>query len=197
MIVVGLTGGIGSGKTTVAKLFETLGIPIYIADVEAKRLMNTSKVIKRKLIALFGENAYLNGELNRPYIASKIFNDAFLLSQMNAIVHPKVGMDFRRWLKKQTSTYVIKEAAIIFEQQMEAEYDYIITVTANTKDKIERVLKRDDTTESKIKNIISNQMSDEEKIKKSDFVIVNDRLDDTEKQVFKTHKKILQIIANL
>lgn len=195
MIVVGLTGGIGSGKTTVAKLFQALGIPIYIADVEAKRLMNTSKVIKRKLIALFGDEAYIHNELNRPFIASKIFNDSNLLSQMNAIVHPKVGSDFRRWLKKQTSPYVIKEAAIIFEQQMQSEYDYIITVTANIDDKIERLLKRDQMTKNKIMEIIKNQMSDEEKIKKSDFVIVNDQLEDTKKQVLEIHEKLLQNIG--
>lgn len=194
MIVVGLTGGIGSGKTTVAKLFEALGVPVYIADDQAKRLMNSSKVIRRKLIDLFGEDAYVDNELNRPYIASKIFNDATFLAQMNAIVHPKVGLDFKRWLKKQQSTYVIKEAAIIFEHQMQSQYDYIITVTADTKDKIARVVKRDGTSEAKIMAIINNQMTDEEKVKKSDFVIVNDRLEDTKKQVLKTHTKLLQII---
>jgi dephospho-CoA kinase len=197
MIVVGLTGGIGSGKTTVARIFEDLGIPIYIADVEAKRLMNTSKVIKRKLIFLFGDKAYVDNQLNRPHLASKIFNDASLLTQMNAIVHPKVGKDFKCWLKKQTSLYVIKEAAIIFELQRQSDYDYIITVTANTKDKIERVLKRDETTESKVTAIMKNQMSDEEKAKKSDFVIVNNQLEDTKKQVLKIHEKILQNLAKL
>ncbi|MEZ4792076.1 MAG: dephospho-CoA kinase [Gelidibacter sp.] len=194
MIVVGLTGGIGSGKTTVASFFSELGIPIYIADIEAKRLMDTSKVIKRKLIDLFGSKAYVDGQLNRPFIASKIFKDTSLLEQMNAIVHPKVGMDFKRWLKKQDSAYVIKEAAIIFEHQKQLEYDFIITVTAPVKDKIARLLKRDHTTVKKIMDIINNQMPDEEKIKKSDFVIVNDSLKHTKEQVFKTHKKILQNI---
>ena len=196
MIIVGLTGGIGSGKTTVAKMFETLGIPIYIADIEAKRLMNSSKVIRRKLIKLFGEKAYIDDQLNRPFLASKIFNDASLLAQMNGIVHPKVVMDFKQWLKKQNSPYVIKEAAIIFEHQKQSEYDFIITVTASIKDKVARVLKRDNTTESKIMAIIKNQMSDEEKIKKSDFVIVNTQLDDTEKQVLATHNKLLQKVVN-
>ena len=100
MITVGLTGGIGSGKTTVAKAFEALGIPIYIADDEAKKLMNTSKVIKRKLIALFGEVAYLDNKLNRPYLAKAIFNDKSLLEKMNAIVHPKVGKHFIKWKNK-------------------------------------------------------------------------------------------------
>lgn len=193
MIVVGLTGGIGSGKTTVAKLFEALGVPVYIADDKAKRLMNSSKVIRRKLIDLFGEDAYVDNELNKPFIASKIFNDATILAQMNAIVHPKVGLDFKRWLKKQQSAYVIKEAAIIFEHQMQSQYDYIITVTADAKDKISRVIKRDGTTEAKILAIIKNQMPDDEKVKLSDFVIVNDRLEDTKKQVLKLHTKLLLI----
>ncbi|MGJ8593683.1 MAG: dephospho-CoA kinase [Aquaticitalea sp.] len=193
MIVVGLTGGIGSGKTTVAKLFDAIGIPIYIADVEAKRLMNTSEIIKRQLIALFGEEAYETGQLNRPFVASKIFNDASLLKQMNAIVHPEVGRDFKRWLKNQTTAYVIKEAAIIFEEQKESEYDYIITVTASLEDRIARLLKRDDTSKKKIMAIINNQMSDEEKVKKSDFVIVNSQLEHTKTQVIQTHEKLLQI----
>lgn len=196
MIVVGLTGGIGSGKTTVAKQFELLGVPIYIADQEAKRLMNTSIIMKRKLTKLFGEKAYINNQLNKPFIALKIFNDTSLLAKMNAIVHPKVGLDFKRWLKKQTSPYVIKESAIIFENNMESEYDYIITVIATTEVKIDRILKRDNTTEQRIKDIIMNQMTDEEKVKKSDFVIINDLLEDTVIQVNEIHEKILKKIAS-
>jgi dephospho-CoA kinase len=194
MIIVGLTGGIGSGKTTVAKLFEEFGVPIYIADEAAKCLMNTSKVIKRKLIKLFGETAYIDGQLNRPFIASKIFNDASLLAKMNAIIHPKVAIDFERWLIKQHSPYIIKEVAIIFEHEKQSEYDLIITVTADTEDKIDRVIKRDHTSKNKILDIISNQMPDAEKINKSDFVIYNDKLEDTKTQVLKTHQKILEIV---
>ncbi len=192
MIVVGLTGGIGSGKSTIARLFEALGIPVYIADIQAKRLMNSSKAIRRELIKLFGDDAYIDNDLNRAYIASKIFKDDSLLTQMNAIIHPEVGLDFKRWLKKQHSKYVIKEAAIIFEQQMESQYDYIITVTANTQDKIDRVIKRDGTTKDKVIAIMNHQISDEEKIKKSHFVIVNDHIEDAQKQVLKIHEKLLQ-----
>ncbi len=111
MEIVGLTGGIGSGKTTISKFFESFGIPVYIADDEAKALMNRSKVIKRKLIQLFGESTYKDRKLNRPYLASKIFNDKTLLLKMNAIVHPKVASHFKRWLKKQDAAYIIKEAS--------------------------------------------------------------------------------------
>lgn len=195
MIVVGLTGGIGSGKTTVARMFENLGIPIYLADDEAKRLMRNSKYIKRKIISLFGQESYVDNELDRPFLASRIFKDASLLESMNAIVHPKVRLDFERWLKKQNSVYVIKESAIIFEQNMQSQYDYIITVTADTKDRIARLLQRDNTSENHIKNIINNQIPDEEKIKNSDFVIVNNQLEDTQLQVVKTHQKILKNIS--
>lgn len=197
MIVVGLTGGIGSGKTTVANFFKDYGIPVYIADVEAKRLMVTSKVIRRKLIALFGDQAYQGKELNRPYIASKIFNSKDNLNKMNAIVHPKVASHFKRWLKRQNAPYVIKEAAIIFEIKKEAEYDFIITVTADVEERIKRVLKRDNTQRKKVEAIISNQMSDEEKIERSHFVIVNDTLENTKKQVSTTHLAILKKIEKL
>ncbi|MEM5566437.1 dephospho-CoA kinase [Psychroserpens sp. AS72] len=197
MIVVGLTGGIGSGKTTVANFFKELGVPVYIADDEAKQLMVKSKVIRRKLIALFGDDAYIGKELNKPVIASKIFSDKAYLQQMNAIVHPKVASHFKRWLKKQDSPYVIKEAAIIFEHNNEALYDVIIAVTANLDERINRVIKRDNSSKSKIKAIIKNQMSDEDKIKKSHFVIYNDNLEDTKNQVKKTHLSILKHIKKL
>ncbi|MBV7270202.1 dephospho-CoA kinase [Winogradskyella luteola] len=194
MIVVGLTGGIGSGKTTIGKYFESYNIPVYIADKEAKALMNRSKVIKRKLIELFGEYAYKDGKLNRPYLASKIFSDKSLLSKMNAIVHPKVASHFKRWLKKQDAPYVLKEAAIVFENNLEHQYDYIVIVVADEELRIERVMKRDDTSRKKVKSIIDNQLSDEEKIKKSHFVIFNNDLDVAKQQVEEIHHAILQKI---
>lgn len=194
MKVVGLTGGIGSGKTTVAKMFSNLGVPIYIADVEAKRLMNTSKVIKRKLIALLGDEAYNKDGLNRVFVASKVFNNENLLAQINAIVHPKVGAHFKRWLKKQKTAYVIKEAAIIFEHNKEAEYDFLITVVADKEERIKRILNRDATTKEKVKAIMEHQLDDEEKVKRSDFVIVNNTLQETEAQVLKLNNLILKTI---
>tara|TARA_R110002111_G_scaffold136705_3_gene202494 strand:+ start:722 stop:1312 length:591 start_codon:yes stop_codon:yes gene_type:complete len=194
MVVVGLTGGIGSGKTTILKCFQSIGVPVYIADVEAKALMNRSKIIRRKLIDLFGSDAYKDGTLNRPYLASQIFNDRSVLSKMNAIVHPKVAAHFKRWLKKQNADYVLKEAAIIFENNLENQYNYIITVVADEALRIQRVIKRDNSSEEKVKSIIKNQLSDAEKIKKSDFVILNNDLEDAKKQVFKIHKEILKKI---
>ncbi|MCB0435904.1 MAG: dephospho-CoA kinase [Mangrovimonas sp.] len=194
MIVVGVTGGIGSGKTTVVQMFHSLGIPIYIADEESKKLLVTSKVIKRKLRALFGEEAYHGNQLNRKFLADKIFNNRELLTQMNAIVHPKVGAHFKKWLKKQKAPYVIKESAILFESNAYKDCDYIITVVANEKTRISRVLKRDSTTKEKLKKIMENQLPDEDKIKRSNYTITNDNLEDTEKQVFKIHGEILKTI---
>ena len=195
MVIIGLTGGIGSGKTTISKCFESFGIPVYVADYEAKALMNRSKVIKRKLIQLFGESAYKKGKLNRAYLASKIFKDKALLTKMNAIVHPKVASHFKRWLKNQEAPYVIKEAAIIFENNLERQYDYIITVVADEDLRIERVMKRDNSTLKKVKSIISNQLADAEKIDKSDFVITNNKLEPAKKQATDIHHQILQIIS--
>jgi len=194
MKVVGLTGGIGSGKTTVSNMFKDLGVPVYIADVEAKALMNTSAVIKRKLTDFFGPMAYQNNELNRAYISSKIFNDKVYLEKMNAIIHPKVAEHFKQWLQKQTSLYVIKEAAIIFEHNTQSQYDAIITVIADKEARINRILKRDATTKDKILSIMKHQLSDEEKVKMSDFVILNDNLEHTKEQVLKTHNSILETL---
>ena len=190
MKIIGLTGGIGSGKTTVANFFKEFDVPLYIADVEAKLLMNRSKVIKRKLCALFGDRAYKKGELNKPYIASKIFNDDALLQQMNAIVHPKVATHFRRWLKKQKAPYVIYESAIIFENGSYDQYDIIITVTASIEERLKRVIKRDDSSKEKVLAIMANQWEDSERVKRSDFIIVNDNLAETKKQVLKIHQKL-------
>jgi dephospho-CoA kinase len=192
MKIVGLTGGIGSGKTTVAKEFQSLGVPIYIADEEAKKLMHTSKIIKRQLIALFGEEAYIKGVLNKTYIADIIFKDEAYLKKMNAIVHPKVGAHFKKWVSKQQADYVIKEAAIMFENDSYKQYDYIITVTAPKDLRIDRLLKRGPTTKEKIEDVMKNQWSDEEKMKRSHFVIDNTTMEHMKAQVLEIHQKIIK-----
>ncbi|WP_299550253.1 dephospho-CoA kinase [Seonamhaeicola sp.] len=195
MIIVGLTGGIGSGKTTVAKQFESLGVPVYIADEEAKKLMNRSKVIKRKLIQLFGAQAYTDDKLNRPFIADIIFNDKSYLQKMNAIVHPRVARHFEKWALKQDAPYVIKEVAILFENGGYKQCDFVITVTAPKKVRVERLLKRDNTTKEKIEAIMKHQWPDDEKVKLSDFVVENIGLQATLNQVHSIHKKLLKKCA--
>ncbi|GAA4282381.1 dephospho-CoA kinase [Gaetbulibacter aestuarii] len=191
MIIVGLTGGIGSGKTTVAKMFKKLGIPVYIADKEAKKLMRRSKVIKRKLIELFGDEAYKEGELNKPFIADRIFNDKSLLDKMNAIVHPRVAKHFKQWVDKQDAPYVIKEVAILFETGGYKQCDFVITVTAPKGIKMTRLMQRDDTSESKIEAIMKNQWTDDKRLNFTDFKIENINLEDTKSQVFDIHQQIL------
>lgn len=190
-MVVGLTGGIGSGKTTVAKLFVELGIPVYFADDEAKKLMVKSPVIKRKIRKVFGEESYVDGELNRPFIAAEVFNDKFKLQKINAIVHPEVAKHFKHWVKQQTTAYVIQENAILYESNSRSRFDYVIAVTAPQEIRLERAMLRDGTTEEEILARISNQMPDEDKVKLSDFVINNIDLKDTIKQVKRLHIVLL------
>ena len=191
MIIVGLTGGIGSGKTTVAKAFSKLGIPVYIADDEAKKIIQRSKIIKRKIVQLFGKEAYVDGKLNRLFIASVIFNDKMYLQKMNAIVHPKVAAHFKKWVLKQDAPYVIKEVAILFENGGDKSCNYIITVTAPKNVRIKRILQRDDTSKEKIEAIMKNQWSDDKKIMHSHFVIENTKLTNTINNVLKIHNNIL------
>ena len=146
MMIVGLTGGIGSGKTTVSGMFEALGVPVYNSDREAKQLMRSSKKLKNKIKDLLGEEAYLNEELNKPFIADAIFNDSQLLKKLNALVHPAVGEHFAQWTKEQSASYVIQETAIIFENDSEDRYDTIILVTAPMEMRLERLLQRDNNS---------------------------------------------------
>lgn len=192
MIKVGLTGGIGSGKTTVAKYFRDLNIPVYVADIEAKKLMDTSKSIKKKLIKAFGEVAYINGELNRKYLAQLVFNDKEKLKIINGIIHPKVAKHFLKWMLKQDALYCIQENAIIFENKKADEFDFIISVTAPLDIRIDRVIKRDVTSKGQVLSRIKNQFDDTYKNKLADFVIVNIDLSDTKKQVKKIHEKLLK-----
>ena len=195
MIVVGVTGGIGSGKSTVAKEFQkAFGIPTYISDDEAKLLMVTSPEIKIELIALFGEEAYLGEELNKPFISQAIYNNKSVLEKMNAIVHPRVAAHFKKWVSVQHSPYVLKEAAILFESGADKSCDKIITVTLDKATKIKRLLKRDSTTIEKIESIMKQQWTDEMRIAKSDYVIVNDTMAHMKQQVAEIHNTILNKI---
>lgn len=188
MKIIGLTGGIGSGKTTIAKMFEKLGVPVYYADDEAKKIMNSSDQIKKKLIDLFGKKAYKNDELNREFIAKIIFNDKNKLNDINAIIHPEVDKCFKNWARNQTSKYIIQENAIIFENNYQNRYDKIISVTAPIDVKIHRVVKRDHTSKEKVLERMHNQLDDDYKIKNSFFVINNTSLKDSENEVKRIHE---------
>ena len=187
MKVVGLTGGIGSGKTTVIKMFAALGVPVYIADIEAKKLTNSSPVIREKLIKLLGNEAYQNDKLNRKFVAEKIFNDKNLLEGVNAIIHPEVGLNFEKWREQQTSDYVIKEAAILFENGSYKNCDVVILVTAPEEVRIARVMKRDGVTKSQVKERIKNQWPDSKKKELADIIIENIDLEDTQNVVNQIH----------
>lgn len=175
MITIGLTGGIGSGKTTIAQWFQEKGIPVYNSDFEAKKLMNENEDLIQQLIELFGDETYKNGEYNRSYVASKVFNDKELLNQLNAIVHPAVFKHFDEWMDNQNSSFVVKEAAILFESGSYKDCDYIISVIADEEIRIDRVAKRDQLNEDQIRSRMKNQWTDEQRIEKSDFIIENNK----------------------
>ncbi len=175
MITIGLTGGIGSGKTTIAQWFQEKGIPVYNSDFEAKKLMNENEDLIQQLIELFGDETYKNGEYNRSYVASKVFNDKELLNQLNAIVHPAVFKHFDEWLDNQNSSFVVKEAAILFESGSYKDCDYIISVIADEEIRIDRVAKRDQLNEDQIRNRMKSQWTDQQRIEKSDFIIENNK----------------------
>jgi len=192
MKIVGLTGGIGSGKTTIAKMFAQLGAPVYIADIEARKLTNSSKVIRRKIIDLFGDKAYKDKILDRSFIANIVFHDSDLLEKLNKIIHPKVAKHFKKWVLRQEFPYCIKEAAILFENDGYKNLDTTILVTAPIKVRMERVLTRDTTTEDQVKERMDSQWSDAKKMKLADIVIKNTSLKKTQEQVKKIHELLIK-----
>jgi dephospho-CoA kinase len=180
--IIGLTGGIGSGKTTVAKLFAAKGIPVYIADDEAKKIMKLPETID-SIRAVFGENVIENGLVNTKTLASIVFNNTEKLKLLNSIIHPLVKQHFDQWVKlNEHNAFVIKESAILFESGSYQYCDKIITVIASESTRISRVMQRDSITKEEILARIKNQWNDEDRIKKSDYVIENERLEDAKKQ---------------
>lgn len=192
MKVIGLTGGIGSGKSTVARMFQELGVPVYIADDEAKKLMNEDKEVRTKIIKLFGDEAYNGSGLNRKLIASKVFDDKELLEKLNSVVHPAVAKHFEKWKVQQKAPYVIYEAAILFEKGGYKKCDYNILVTAPVNLRIERILLRDKVTVEEIQARMNNQWPDEKKEKMADVVLRNIDLSETKKDVLQIHKTFLK-----
>ncbi|OXA91167.1 dephospho-CoA kinase [Flavobacterium hercynium] len=193
--IIGLTGGIGSGKTTVANYFQEMGVPVYIADDGAKKVMQSEEVIE-KIKITFGENIFEEGVLNRANLADIVFNNAEELKKLNAIVHPAVKKDFQAWLLQHKKyTYVIYEAAILFESGSYKDCDVIITVTAPEEIRIERVLKRDNTTRAQVLSRMNMQLNDEIRISKSNYVINNDNLKKAKEEIVEI-VKILGIKQN-
>ena len=188
--IVGLTGGIGSGKTTIANHFKASGVPVYIADDEARKIMQ-SPVILTAIKEQFGSSVFDQGELNREELAKIVFNNAEQLENLNSIVHPAVRKHFTHWLSnQQDQPYIIYEAAILFESGNYKNCDFIISVTAPIEARIERVIARDKTTRALVLKRINAQWTDEQRFSKSDFVILNDTIETTKIEV----DKILKIL---
>lgn len=191
MIKVGITGGIGSGKSTVCTLFKMLHVPVYNADIEARALTNNDAKIVAGVKGLFGEDIYQDGQLNRAKVGSLVFNNTELLSKLNTIIHPVVANHFKNWLiKHQYCPLIIKEAAILFESDGHKQMDKVITVSAPEALRINRVMKRDALTKEEVESRIRNQMSEEEKVKMSDYVIYCNDVELLIPQVVDLHKEL-------
>lgn len=197
MLKVGVTGGIGSGKTTVCKLLERFGVPVYYADDRAKWLMNYNENVRQQLIAAFGKEVYTEaGDLDRPYLAGMVFNNKEKLDQLNSIVHPAVHLDGVTWQQEQEQAgkpYTVKEAALLFETGSYAALDKIVVVTAPEEVRIARVLQRETTTEEQVRARIRQQMPQEEKIKRADFVIENGAWEKLNILVSELHEQLLYL----
>ncbi len=188
---IGITGGIGSGKTYVASVFQSLGIPIFNADIQAKKIMTSSGKLIKLVKEEFGNDIYKDSDLNKEKLASIVFNDKSKLEKLNSLVHPIVKKEFNNWCKKQISPYVIKEAAILFESNSHVGLDAVICVSAPLELRIERLLKRDNYSEMEINQRIENQISQEEKEKLSDYIIVNDERNLLLPQIIEIHEKLI------
>lgn len=190
MYKVGVTGGIGSGKSTVCDMLAARGIAVYIADTEAKRLMSSDETLKRDIVALFGDDAYLHGELNREFLASRAFCDKEALQRLNSVVHPAVMRDFAAWAEAQEGDYVVLESAILFEAGLEASVDATVAVMAPVELRLERAMRRDGADREKIEERMRNQMSDDERSERAKYAIVNIVLEDLEDDVEQLHRRL-------
>jgi dephospho-CoA kinase len=185
---VGLTGGIGSGKSVVAKVFETLGVPVYYADEAAKRVMSENAGLRKDLVMYFGEEAYVNNDLNRKFISAQVFNNPEKLKVLNSLVHPVTLADADEWISLQTAPYVIKEAALIFESDAWKHLDKFIGVSAPFELRMQRAMQRDRVSAQQVQDRMDRQMNEDEKMKRCDYVIVNDETQLVIPQVLALHK---------
>ncbi len=191
---IGLTGGIGAGKSTAAKVFEFLGVPVFYADEVAKELMNTDSYIREQIIQCFGSETYSEDILQRKVLASKVFGNESEIQKLNAIVHPVVFANFDTWcLERIHLPYIVKEAALIFETILYQKLDKVIHVSAPEELRIARVMLRDGSTKEEVLDRIARQLSEEEKLKRADFVLYNDEIHPLIPQVVSAHQKIMQL----
>lgn len=191
MLKIGLTGGIGSGKSTVAAIFRVIGIPVYYADPAAKRLMREDPIIRMRIIEAFGLESYQGTNPDRAWLSEHVISDRDATSRLNAIVHPATLADARQWMTNQSGPYAIKEAALIFESGGEQELDFVIGVTAPPELRIARVVHRDGLTRETILQRMSRQMDDQEKMNRCQFVITNDDRTALIPQVLDIHLELL------
>lgn len=191
MLSIGLTGGIGSGKSTVAKLFQNQGIPVYNADLAARRIVDGDPEVQHSIKSTFGEGFFDQGVLNRKKLADLVFSSPDALEKLNNIVHPSVRADYTDWLTRQNTPYVLREAAILLESGADKDCDKIILVLADKETRIKRIMLRDDVSREDVLKRMENQWSDERKIPHVDFIIRNDGNDDLMEQVAEIHRKLL------
>ena len=196
MLKIGLTGGIGSGKSTVAKVFEILGIPVYKADDEAKRLMATHPDLIQQIKEHFTDEAYQNGQLNKSFLSSVVFNDKKQLELLNSLVHPFTIKDSKAWMQRQKTPFAIKEAALIFESGSQGDYDLIIGVYAPETLRIHRTIQRDKTDKDKVKSRMANQIKEEIKMKLCDEVLINNEQQLLLPQIIALHEKLIASAKN-
>lgn len=193
MLRIGLTGGIGSGKSTVAQIFEVLGIPVFYADFEAKKIMNEDEELKKQIIKHFGDESYADGKLNRTYLASFVFSNKEKLNLLNTLTHPATMKAGETWMNNQTTPYAIHEAALVFEASVNKRLDYVIGVYTPQPLRIKRVMERDNLTAENILLRVNQQMNEDEKMKLCDFVLVNDEQQLLMPQVLKLHEQLLKL----
>lgn len=197
MLRIGITGGIGSGKSTVARIFNVLGIPVYSSDDASKRLMNEDEELKKNIIKAFGGETYTNGKLNRKYLATKAFSDHNTIQLLNSLVHPATIKDAIAWMEKQKAPYVMKEAALIFESGSDKFLDVVIGVKSPFSLRLTRTIKRNNVTAEEVEARMKLQMDEEEKLSLCDYIILNDEQKMLIPQVLLLHEKFLKEAQSL